>query len=60
MAGAMRASVATEVYQRRSYPQFDCIGSYLWIWERLVQTESRSEVIARQVHRDRPSSGCER
>jgi hypothetical protein len=39
--------------QERSYPQFDCVGSYVWIWERLIQTEGRTEVVARQVRRDR-------
>jgi hypothetical protein len=51
-AGTARASA--QVYQERSYPQFDCIGGYLWIWERLIQTESGTDVVARQVHRDRP------
>jgi hypothetical protein len=59
MAGATRDSAAPEIYQERSYPQFDCVGSYLWIRERLVQAEGRTEVIARQVHRHRPPSGCE-
>jgi hypothetical protein len=59
-AGTARDSAATPVYQERSYPQFDCVGSYLWIWERLVQGENATEVVARQVHRDRSPDRCER
>jgi len=59
-AGTAHDSTVTEIYQERSYPQFDCTGSYLWIWERLIQAEGRTDVIAREVHRDRPPSGPER
>jgi hypothetical protein len=38
--------------QERSYPQVDCVGLYLWIWERLIQTEAGTHVEARQVRRD--------
>jgi hypothetical protein len=56
-AGTAHHGAATEIYQERSHPQLDCAGSYLWLWERLIQTEGGTEVIARQVHRDRPPSG---
>ena len=46
-------SAVREIDQQRSYPQFDCVGSYVWIWEQQLQTESRTQVVARQVHRDR-------
>jgi hypothetical protein len=46
-------------YQQRAYPQFDCIGSYLWIWERLIQAEGRPDVVARRVHRERSPGGQE-
>jgi hypothetical protein len=59
-AGTAHRSAVTEIHQERSYPQFDCIGSYLWIWERLTRAEGETEVIAREVHRDRPPSGPER
>lgn len=52
--GSARDSAVTQIYQDRRYPQFDCVGSYVWIWERLVQAEGRTEVIARRVRRDRP------
>jgi hypothetical protein len=45
-------SAATEIYQERGYPQFDCVGSYVWIWERLIRTEDRTEVVTRQVRHD--------
>jgi hypothetical protein len=54
-AGTTRDGIGTEVYQERSYQQFDCIGGYLWIWERLIRAEGRTDVVARQVHRA-PSS----
>ncbi len=57
--GTARDSAVTDLYQERNYPQFDCIGSYLWIWVRLIQAEGRTEVIARQVQRDCPPSRCE-
>ncbi len=56
-AGTAHDSAVTEIYQERSYPQFDCVGSYLWIWERLIQAADRTDVIARRVHRDPPPSG---
>ena len=49
-------SAVREIDQERSYPQFDCIGSYVWIWERLIQTEGRTQVVARRVRRDRSPS----
>jgi hypothetical protein len=60
MAGRARGTAVTEICQERSYPQFDCVGGYLWIWERLVQAEDRTDVIARRFHRDRPPSRRER
>jgi hypothetical protein len=32
-------------HRERSYPSFDCVGSYLWIWERLIE----ADVVARDV-----------
>jgi hypothetical protein len=51
MVGTARDSAVTQIHQERNYPHFDCNGSYLLIWERLLQTEGRAEAIARQVHR---------
>jgi hypothetical protein len=59
-AGTARDSAGTGVYQERSYPQFDCVGVYVWIWERLVQGGNAAEVVARHVHRDRSPDSCER
>ncbi len=49
-----------EICREHSYPQFDCARGYLWICERLVQAEDRTEVSGRQVHGGRPSGRCER
>jgi hypothetical protein len=46
-------SAATEIRQERGYPQFDCVGSYVWIWERLIQAEGSTDVVAREVRRNR-------
>jgi hypothetical protein len=54
LAGTAPNGTATEICQERSYPQVDCMGVYLWIWERLIQTEDGTNVIARQVRRDPP------
>ncbi len=59
-AGTARDGALTEIYQERSYPQFDCVGSYLWIWERLVQRENTTDVVARQVHRERSPDSSNR
>jgi hypothetical protein len=58
-AGTARRSAGTQVYQERCYPQFDCVGSYLWIWERLVQRGNAMEVVARQVHRYPLPDSCD-
>jgi hypothetical protein len=55
-ADTARESATAPTYRKRGYPQFDCVGSYLWIWERLVQTEGGVEVVARKIDRDRPPS----
>jgi hypothetical protein len=55
-AGAARESMATQMYRERVYPQLDCVGSYLWIWERLVQTAGRVETVARKIDRSGPSA----
>jgi hypothetical protein len=47
-------SLAPPTYQERTYPQIDCIGVYIWIWERLRTTETGTEVIARRVDRNPP------
>jgi hypothetical protein len=57
MASTAHDSATTETYQERGYPRFDCVGSYVWIWERLIQAEGRTDVIARHVHRDPPRAG---
>lgn len=57
MAGAAPDSGITQIYQERNYPQFDCVGSYLWIWERLIPAGGGAEVVARQVHHHRPPAG---
>jgi hypothetical protein len=57
-ASGARESTATEMYQERIYPQLDCVGSYLWIWERLIRTDGGTEeIVARKAHRDCPPSG---
>ena len=60
MEGTARDSAVTETRHERNYPQFDCVGNYLWIRERLIQAEGRTEIVARQVHRDCPPSRRER
>jgi hypothetical protein len=37
----------------RGYPQVDCVGAYVWIWERLAHTADGTRVIARTVERGR-------
>jgi hypothetical protein len=37
-------------YERR-YPQLDCAGVYLWIWERVMLADGRLEVVARRIDR---------
>jgi hypothetical protein len=59
-AGMTPDNAATQTHQERSYPLVDCVGSYLWIWERLVWAEGSAEVVAREVHRDRPPPRCDR
>ncbi len=59
MAGR-RSNAVMEICREHSYPQFDCARGYLWICERLVQAEDRTEVSGRQVHGGRPSGRCER
>lgn len=54
MEGTARKSAVTGTRHERNYPQFDCVGTYLWIWERLIQAEGRTEIVARHVHRDCP------
>jgi hypothetical protein len=53
-AGAAHSGAVTDVYQERSHPQVDCIGAYVRIWERMIQAEGTTTVVARRVHRDRP------
>lgn len=51
--GAGRAGTAASTqeptYQERRYPRLDCVGTYVWIWERLMRAEGHSEVVARRV-----------
>jgi hypothetical protein len=47
-------SAAAEKHHQRGYPQFDCVGAYLWIWERLSQADGATTVVARHVYRDGP------
>jgi hypothetical protein len=35
----------------RGYPQVDCVGAYVWIWERLAHTAAGTRVVARNVER---------
>ena len=48
----MACDDAVEACVERSYPQFDCVSSYVWIWGRLVQVAGRTEVGARHIRRD--------
>jgi hypothetical protein len=57
-AGAAHHGVRTEVYQEHTYPQVDCVGSYVRIWERLIEADGRTEAIARSVHRDLDRPGA--
>jgi hypothetical protein len=50
--GTGRGDAPAGTYAERGYPQFDCLGCYTWIWERLVLTEGRTEVDARHIRRD--------
>ncbi len=52
-----RDGAATQTYEERSYPQFDCVSSYVWIWERLSRVNGETTVVARHIHRDDPASG---
>jgi len=45
-------SAVKQLHQERGYPQFDCTGSCVWIWQRLLQTQDNTQVIARQIRRD--------
>jgi hypothetical protein len=45
-------SAVKQLHQEHGYPQFDCVGGCVWIWERLIQTEDSTEVVARQIRRD--------
>jgi hypothetical protein len=53
-------SAVPETRHERNYSQFDCVGNYLWIRERLIQAEGKTEIVGRQVHRDCPPSRRER
>jgi hypothetical protein len=44
-----RGDAATATYVERGYPAFDCLGCYLWIWERLSQTTGSAEIDARRI-----------
>ena len=46
-----RGDAPAETYVERGHPQFDCLGCYMWIWERLIQTAGRTEVDARHIRR---------
>lgn len=46
-----------QVYEERIYPQVDCVGVYLWIWELTAHTKEGTRVVARRLHRERPSAG---
>jgi hypothetical protein len=36
----------------RAYRAFDCLGCYVWIWERLIRTRNGdTKVVARRVYR---------
>ena len=58
-ADTARGDASTETYVERGYPQFDCLGSYLWIWERLIQTTGGTEVVARQIRRNPPPNSAQ-
>jgi hypothetical protein len=49
--GTRRGDAPAEAYVKRSYPQFDCVSCYVWIWERLIQTAGTTEVDARHISR---------
>jgi hypothetical protein len=47
-----RGDAPAQMYVERGYPRFDCLGCYLWIWERLIQTAGGIEVDARHIRRN--------
>jgi hypothetical protein len=51
--GNSQHNPAAVIYRERGYAQFDCVGTYLWIWERLALTEGRTDVVARHIDRNR-------
>jgi hypothetical protein len=48
-----RRESAAQIYDERRYPQLDCVGTYVWIWERVrwVTGEARPVVVARRIER---------
>jgi hypothetical protein len=59
MAGNAHGADRTEIRHERGYPAFDCAGRYLWIRERLIQTERGTQAVARQVRRGPTPGGAE-
>jgi hypothetical protein len=56
-AGTGQGDASAEACVERCHPQFDCVSSYVWIWERLTQATGRTEVDARHIRRGSPLSG---
>ena len=52
--GPQPADAAAEAHVERGYPQFDCVGCYVWIWERLIQTAGGTEFGGRHIRRNPP------
>jgi hypothetical protein len=48
-----------ETYVECGYPQFDCLGCYMLIWERLIQTTGGTEVDARHIRRNPPPNSAQ-
>jgi hypothetical protein len=58
-AATGRGDPTPETYVEYGYPQFDCLGCYLWIWERLIPTAGGTKVDARRIRRNPPPNGAE-
>jgi hypothetical protein len=54
-AGTGCGDAPAEACVERCHPQFDCVSSYVWIWERLIQVAGRTEIDARHIRRDPPA-----